>query len=487
MRRLIFGLLGIVVLAFVLVSLQMNQGSDHARREAAGVQQEAQAAMAGPEVEGESEEGDADRAVAPARIEASARAKGRSASAPVAAAAAPGWQPEQVWSASNNDSEPAVATDPSSSWVFELTTRYGGAKACKACPDPAIILRSSSDGGITWGPDSFLCTCKNVKAQNDPVIAVANTGVVYAVFMNDYNPGVVFTKSSDHGATWSTPIALKGSSLSFTDKPWMAVSPNGQDVYVAFNSSDSYVVASHNRGTSFSPRVKTNNDALYWFAEGGAVGPNGNVYFSESAENQSEIGPVKIAVLRSTNGGTSWTTTFVDTSQQQPACDVPSCPGDFFGPSASLDIDSAGKILLAYSANSVASANKSMFVRTSTDGVTWSARTDIGQNAGDNGFPSVETATSAGDFRVAWQDNRKRSTAWDTLYHRSTDGGATWSGAVRLSDQPAGAPYKTPGGYTFPYGDYMDLAVNASGTNVVVWGEGPNYVGPGGTWSTRGV
>jgi hypothetical protein len=319
------------------------------------------------EAEGEGEEGDADRAVAPERIAAAAELKGAKASAPVAAAAAPGWQSEQVWNAARNDWEPAVATDPSSSWAYQLTTRYGGPKACQQCSDPAIIFRASSDGGVTWGQDSFLCACRNVKAQNDPVIAVSNSGAIYAVFMNDYNPGVVFTKSTDHGATWSTPISLKGKGISFTDKPWMAISPNGQDVYVAFNSSDSYVVASHNGGTSFSARVKTNSDSLYWFAEGGAVAPNGAVYFSESAENQSETGPVKIAVLKSTNGGTSWTTTFVDTSQQQPPCGVPSCPGDFFGPSASLDVDSAGKILLAYSANNTAAANKAMYVRTSTD------------------------------------------------------------------------------------------------------------------------
>jgi hypothetical protein len=189
--------------------------------------------------------------------------------------------------------------------------------------------------------------------------------------------------------------------------------------------------------------VKTNSDSLYWFAEGGAIAPNGSVYFSESAENQNETGPVKLAVVKSSNGGVSWTTTFVDTSQQQPPCNVPSCPGDFLGPQASLDVDASGKILLAYAANNTAGANKTLYVRTSTDGVTWTARTDIGQNTGDT--------------------------------------------AVRLSDQGSGAPYKTTNGYAFPYGDYLDIAVTSTGTNIVIWGEGPNYVGPGGTWSTRGA
>ena len=438
-----------------------------------------------PKDRGSGEKGDADQAVRPARI-AAASELGNAMAAPIKRAPAPGWQSETLWSATNNDWEPSVATDPSSSWVYQATTRYGGPKACTGCPDPAIIVRASSDGGATWGADRFICACKKTKAQNDPVLAVATTGVVYAVWMNDYNPGVVFAKPSDHGVTWTAPISVKGNGLSFTDKPWLAISPNGQDVYVAFNSSDSYVVASHNGGTSFSARVKTNSDTLYWFAEGGAVAPNGAVYFSESAENQSATGPVKVAVLKSTNGGTSWTTTFVDTSQQQPPCTVPSCGADFFAPSASLDVDAAGTILLAYSANGVAQVNKTMYVRTSTDGITWSARSDIGQNAGDNGFPSVEAGPTAGDFRVAWQDSRNAG-AWNTWYRRTTNGGSTWAAQVKLSDATSGAPYKTSNGYTFPYGDYLDIAVNASGTNLVIWAEGPNYVGPGGTWFTLGV
>ncbi len=429
--------------------------------------------------------GDADAAVGPARIAAAAELPAK-VSAPIARAAAPGWQSETLWSATNNDWEPTVAVDPSSNWVYQATTRYGGPKACNNCPDPAIIVRGSSDGGATWSPDRYLCACSKVKAQNDPVLAVSTTGVVYAVWMNDYNPGVMFAKSSDHGVTWTAPISVKGKGLSFTDKPWLTISPSGQDVYVAFNSSDSYVVASHNSGASFSARVKTNTDSLYWFAEGGAVAPNGTVYFSESAENQSATGPVQLAVLKSTNGGTSWTTTFVDTSQQQPPCNVPSCGVDFFAPSSSLDVDTSGTILLAYSANGVAQSNKTMYVRTSTDGITWSARADIGQNTGDNGFPSVEAGSTAGDFRVVWQDSRNAG-AWNTWYRRTTNGGSTWAAQVKLSDATGGAPYKSANGYTFPYGDYVDIAVNASGTNFVIWAEGPNYVGPGGTWFTKGV
>jgi hypothetical protein len=409
------------------------------------------------------------------------------AGAQVVAAAAPGWQSEALWSPTQNDWEPAIAAAPNSSWVYQATTRYGGPKACQQCSDPAIIVRASSDGGVTFGPDRYICACRNVKAQNDPQLAVATDGTVYAAWLNDYNPGVVFSKSTDHGVTWSTPLSVKGKGLSFSDKPILAISPTGQDVYIAWNASDSYLSVSHNFGASFAARVKTNSDALYWFAEAGVVAPNGNVYFGESAENQNATGQVKVAVIRSTNGGTSWTTTFVDTSEQQPACTVPSCPPDFMASQLAVTVDPAGTLMAAYTLNTVAGAPKDLFVRTSTDGVTWSARTEIGANTGDAGFPVIESGTAAGDFRVAWQDNRNGATSWNTWYRRTTNGGGAWGTQVRLSDLGSGASYKNANGYAFPYGDYFDLDVNGSGANFLIWSEGANYVGPGGSWFTRGL
>jgi len=427
--------------------------------------------------------GDPDRDVAGARIAASHH-NVKSLRTAASAAPAAGWDSERRWS-TGNDWEPAVAVDPSSSRVYQLTTRYGGPKACSSCPDPALILRSSTDGGATWSADSYLCSCKGVKAQNDPQIAVAGDGSLYAAWLNDYQPGVVFSKSTNHGATWTTPKSVEGKSLSFSDKPILEISPTGQDVYIAFNSSDSYVVASHDFGATWGTRVKTNTDSLYWFAEGGVVARNGNVYYAESAENQSATGQVKLAVLKSTNGGASWTTTFVDTAEQQPPCTVPSCPGDFFAPQANVTADSTGTLMVAYTLGTSSGAPKGLYVRMSTDGVAWSARQQL-NGQGDSGFPVITHGPTAGDFRVAWQDNRNGASAYNTWYTRTTNGGMTWSSQIRLSDLGSGAGYKTANGYLFPYGDYFEMETAASGINYVIWSEGTNYVGPGGSWYTKG-
>jgi hypothetical protein len=392
---------------------------------------------------------------------------------------------EALWS-SYNDWEPNVATAPGSSYVYELTTRYS-TKFCSSGQGHCIVFRASSDGGATWGADQIICPCRS--AQNDPVMKVAADGTIYQVHMNGY--AVVFQKSSDHGSTWSVPIDFKAlSGLSFTDKPWIAISPSGQDVYVAFNSTGSYIAASHNYGASFSAPIKTNSDALYWFAEGGAVAPNGNIYFSESAEQNSKTptGPIKLAVISSTNGGASWTTTFFDTSQQQPACTVRSCPADFFGAQAAIAVDAAGTIMVAYVKNATAAAPMNMLERTSTDGINWGAPVTLGSGGATIGadFPAVAAGPTAGAFSIAWMDDRNGSSAFNVWYRSTTSSGGSWGTTIRLSNLGSGAPYKSSAGFAFTYGDYFSMSVNSSGTAYVIWGEGPDYVGPGGTWSASG-
>jgi hypothetical protein len=407
-------------------------------------------------------------------------------------ATAPGFDSEMVWSG-EDDWEPAVAVDPvNPDRVYQLTTRYSGARPCNNC-SPNIIFRRSDDGGATWGADSFLIVTR--KAQNDPQIEVATSGHVYAAWLDSYNPGVSFIRSMDFGATWTARINFtgKGKKPSWSDKPWLAMSADGQHVYIAFNASDSYVVNSHNFGSSFSNAVKTNNDTRYWFHSGGVVSPSNpnTVWFAAADYSQTYAGPANINVLKSTDGGATWTRTIVDTSAEMPDCEwADGCFLGFFGPSIALAIDSAGKLLIAYNAGDVAGGPQKMWARTSTDGgATWSARQELsnGSSTVNNAFPAAAAGPTAGDFRVVWQDDRNQSrTGWNTWYRRTTNGGSTWGTALQLSDLTSGAPYKNAAGYKFPYGDYFEMAVDSSGRNHILWGEGDSYTGPGGTWYTRG-
>ena len=248
--------------------------------------------------------------VAPRDTNRITRAEAR-ALAPLAPAA--GWAGE-IKVGTEDTWEPTVAADPGAPYVYVMYNRFGGTKACKTCPATPMLLRVSSDNGTTWGPETFPCPCPGVKGfQYDPVLKVASNGIVYATWMNRYD--MVFSKSSNHGATWTAPIEVSGQP--WGDKPWIGVSPNGQDVYIAYStSSDVWIAASHNAGASFAPAVKLNNDSgRYRYPNGFEVLANGTAVLSASdypGSSHQTSGQVNIETWRSTNGGTSWARTVID-------------------------------------------------------------------------------------------------------------------------------------------------------------------------------
>jgi hypothetical protein len=395
---------------------------------------------------------------------------------------------ERVWSG-NDDWEPALATQPNSTVVYQAVTRYSGTKACNGCPFPIIIVRKSTDGGNTWGPDRNIPVTKY--KQNDPEIEVATDGTLYLAWMDAFKPGIRFAKSSNGGQTWTTPVFLtptKGGTPNWGDKPLLAISPNGQHVYVAFNASDSYVASSHDYGATFTVSPKTNSDTRYWFHTAGAVAPNGSVYFLTADFSQDYSGDAHIGVLRSTDGGAHWVNTVVDTSKEMPDCPwAAGCTFGFLGTIGGLAIDASGKIMIAYNANNTVRAPMQLYVRTSTNGTSWSARQDIGGGlAVEHHSVAVAAAPGSNGFGVVWQDDRNgANTYFNAWMRRTTDGGSTWDGPYRLSDQATGAPYKSASGHRFPYGDYLEVATDSAGHYHAVWGEGISFTGPGGVWYTK--
>ena len=75
--------------------------------------------------------------------------------------------------------------------------------------------------------------------------------------------------------------------------------------------------------------------------------------------------------------------------------------------------------------------------------------------------PTVE-ATGDGGYR-AWLAVQDASKRWNFLYRRSTDGGATWSPSVKISDASSGAGYKNANGFLEFYGDYGEIAITNQG------------------------
>ena len=57
---------------------------------------------------------------------------------------------------------------------------------------------------------------------------------------------------------------------------------------------------------------------------------------------------------------------------------------------------------------------------------------------------------------------------------------------TRFSAFVAGFSNIQPNGFSFPFGDYFEMAIDNLGRTQAVWGEGLNYNTPGSIWYTLG-
>jgi hypothetical protein len=486
-RRTSIALIAILTFLFAglaVVTLRNSSSSPASRADAP--EEQARAEGANPEAEEQAE-------LTEEHLEAIAEAKaagtfGVARQVPhLAAAAAAGWAGETVFDPNADDWEPAVAADPSAPYVYILSTHFA-AKPCPGnCPVPWMSLRISTNGGSTFGTARPLCACKG-SWQYDPIIEVVkNTGAVYATYLNGFN--TVFTKSTNHGQTWSAPVAVYGN-VSWTDKPVLATSASGRDVFISWNGpngGDPWMSVSHDFGVTWT-QTKLDDSTRYYFAYDAAVLPNGAIVFSESSIDYSGPGGSAVGVVEhrafvSSNNGATWTNVLVDTVPVGEPCTAAGCGSDFYLGHSGVSADASGTLTYVYDGATVDQGPQRIWVRSSTNGgLTWGPRNALSVAGEEATSPAVE-ATGTGDVRVWYMQTTGNDTdVWNVYYRSSIDGGATWTAPVRISDATGGAAYKTRQGFLEVYGDYGEIAITSAGKTFAIWGEGTSYTGPGGVW-----
>ena len=410
------------------------------------------------------------------------------------AAAAAGWSGETPVDPVSDDWEPAIAADPNAPWVYTLVTRYAGKPCGGNCPSPYMALRISSDGGATWAADKALCACKG-SGQFDPIIEVVpGTGAVYAAYMNGFN--VVFTKSTNHGQTWSAPVKVYGT-VSWNDKPTLAVSDNGVDVYISFNGptgGDPWMAQSHNSGASWT-QTKLVDSNRYYFNFDSDVAADGTVYFAETSllyggggnKGTTPTGDIEEHVFISRDRGATWENKTIASVKPGLACVAAGCTPDYYLGHIALSVDGTGKVVALYDGAPTAGGLQTIEARRSSDaGVTWSAPVTLSTVGEMSVTPAVESRLN-GDVRAWYYQTSSGGNvdAWNVWYRSSADGGATWTAPLKISDATGGAAYKTAAGFGEVYGDYGEIAITNTGKTIAVWGEGSSYSGPGGVWLNR--
>ncbi len=295
-----------------------------------------------------------------------------------------------------------------------------------------VVYRRSTDRGLTWSAPLKVST--NTAAATGGVLALDASGNPYVSFttQNGAIGEIWVTRSTDGGATFQAPVRVSKAGRN-ADLSAIAVDAN-RNVVVAFIDQDpanSLLVINAVRST----------DAGATF---------GTVQSLPDENNINPLQPLSLAFDSKGAAYLAWSTT-TNSAGTPFTCRMAIAPAgttfsvkktvsdssvNSFAPRVAVDRSDA--LLVTFynrTVNADSSLNREvMFIRSTDGGATFSAPVDVSNNAGQSFYPSV-VADSRGGISIVWEDDTGNDQS-DIFTARSSDGGKTFEPPVNLSANP---------------------------------------------------
>ncbi len=291
---------------------------------------------------------------------------------------------------SNSPNEPSIKMNPLNTDILVAGANLNN-------------VYNSSDGGLTWSKQTMT---SSYGVWGDPSFDVDTDGNFYYFHLSNPSSGnwidrIVCQKSTDNGDNWSSGTYMGLNGTKAQDKQWSVVDRTNNNIYVTWTQFDTYGSSNPNdksiirfskstdRGQTWSAAKKINSvdgncidedDTV----EGAvpAVGPNGEIYVSWA-------GPNGLVFNRSLDEGETWLAEEIKIDPMPTGWDY---------------------------------------------GIPGISRA--------NGMPITKCDLSGGPnhgtIYVNWSDQRNGENDTDIWMSKSTDGGDTWSGPIRVNDDPPG-------------------------------------------------
>lgn len=261
----------------------------------------------------------------------------------------------------------------------------------------------STDGGYTWETDVMSST---YGVWGDPVLIVDTSGAYYFFHLSNPSQGnwidrIVCQKKDTIGGTWNNGTYMGLNGTRAQDKEWAIVDITNNNIYVTWTQFDDY----------------------------GSNDPN----------DKSDI-----MFSKSTDGGATWSD----------ALRINKISGDCIDDDNTVEgavpaVGPDGEIYVVW-----AGPEGLVFDRSLDQGETWLEEDiyvgpfpegwayNIPGISRCNGLPVTKCDLSGGPHHgtiyVNWTDQRNGTDDTDVWLCKSTDGGDTWSDAVRVNDDPPG-------------------------------------------------
>lgn len=349
----------------------------------------------------------------------------------------------------------------------------------------------SFDGGLTWSVTHAAfsrCTGGEFPRASDPWVTIGPDGVAYQIaiafngdtFASGSSSAVLASRSTDGGRTWSDPAALiRDAGAPFNDKESITADPIAPGT--AYATWDRLEVSGH--GPSYFSRTldgggtweparpiydpggqnqTLNNQIVATVAAGDTTLYN---FFTEFDVGRNNLVTHHLALVRSTDRGTTWSSAIVVSDVLAAGTADPQDPTREIRDGANLGSFASGPNNLLVAAwqdarFSGGARDAIAFSRSQDGGNTWSAPVAINAVPGTQALLPTVTVRADGTIGVLYFDMRNDSADPATLlvdaWLTTSNDGVTWSERHAAGPFDFNSAPVTEGGLFI--GDYQGLA-----------------------------
>ena len=318
--------------------------------------------------------------------------------------------------------------------------------------DPQIFYRKSTNGGATWsGAKQLTWTSSDMRF---PAIAIDSNDNIHVAWEDWWDWEIYYRRSTDGGSTWTQTKRLTWTWTS-SDNPALATGTDSnihfvwsEKIYPAINNSEIFYKRSTNWGSTWSSTQTQKLIARPGISSDPAIAVDSN-NFVHVAWVEDSYGS-EIFYKRSTDGGTTWRALRELTTTSGVYSVMPA-----------MATGSNNTVHLVW-ADSEAGNKEIYYMRSSNRGASWSAAKRLSWTPVESIVPNI-AVDSSNTIHVVWFDQASSPNFIQILYMSSTDGGTTWNTPEELT------------WYSGTFYEYLDLgpdiAVDSADNIYVLWNE----------------